>query len=60
MQSRESLSRDQQRVGPLVEQFGKSSLQLLEVSRAHGAKQDVRLIGGDLCFPDPLSHTGIG
>jgi hypothetical protein len=39
MLPRESFSRHQQRVGPLIERFGESRLQLFEVSRPHGVKR---------------------
>lgn len=59
MLSRESFGRHQECVGPLIEQFRKSRLQLFKSSRPYGVKQDVRLIGGDFGFPDTLSHTRI-
>jgi len=43
MLSRESFGRHQECVGPLLEQFRKSRLQLSKVSRPYGVKQDVRL-----------------
>jgi hypothetical protein len=59
MLSREGLGCHQQRIGPLVPQFNESGFQLVEVSRPHRLKQNVRLIGGDFGFPDALSHAWI-